>query len=282
MRSVAIHIGLNGVDAAHYGGWAGTLASCENDARDMAAITKANRFEATVLLTRQATSSRFLRLLADQAALMTAGDRLVITFAGHGAQLYDINGDEPDRLDETWVFHDRMLVDDELHSALTRFRAGVRVLVLADSCHSGTSIRAIARPGIRALPEPIAATAYRMHNTTYANALSAARPARQLDQRCSVILLAACKDSQVALDGENNGLFTGTLKRVWAGGKFAGNHRALIRQIQTQMPSHQTPCLVSQGPDAEQFELERPFTSSWGTPTAAPSFQNGGLPCYHF
>ena len=46
-------MGLNAVDAGHCNGWPGTPAACENDARDMAAIARANQFDTTVLVTRQ-------------------------------------------------------------------------------------------------------------------------------------------------------------------------------------------------------------------------------------
>ena len=39
-RGVSLHIGLNAVSAAAYGGWDGPLAACEFDANDMAAIAK--------------------------------------------------------------------------------------------------------------------------------------------------------------------------------------------------------------------------------------------------
>ena len=37
---LSLHVGLNGVSAAAYGGWDGPLAACEFDANDMAAIAK--------------------------------------------------------------------------------------------------------------------------------------------------------------------------------------------------------------------------------------------------
>ena len=36
----SLHIGLNRVAAAHYGGWSGPLGGCEFDANDMAAIAR--------------------------------------------------------------------------------------------------------------------------------------------------------------------------------------------------------------------------------------------------
>ena len=50
----SLHIGLNAVSPAHYGGWSGDLAACEADAADMQAIAKAKGMKPTVLLTAKA------------------------------------------------------------------------------------------------------------------------------------------------------------------------------------------------------------------------------------
>ena len=38
-------------------------------------------------------------------------------------------------------------------------------------------------------------------------------------------------DNQTSMDGDNNGAFTGMLKKVWNGGKFTGNYRKLRDKI---------------------------------------------------
>ncbi|MGS0757090.1 caspase family protein, partial [Roseateles sp. GG27B] len=39
-QALSLHIGLNAVSAAAYGGWEGPMSACEFDANDMAAIAK--------------------------------------------------------------------------------------------------------------------------------------------------------------------------------------------------------------------------------------------------
>ena len=51
--------------------------------------------------------------------------------------------EETDQLDETWVLYDRQLLDDELYDLWCRFAPGVRILMISDSCHSGTVSRAV-------------------------------------------------------------------------------------------------------------------------------------------
>jgi hypothetical protein len=266
--AASIHLGLNALDAAHYSGYP-LLSACENDARDMAAIARMNRFEPRLLLGRQAMSALLLRTLGEQASRMASGDRLMLTFAGHGSQLPDASADEPDRIDEAWCCFDRIVRDDELFNAISRFRPGVRVIVVADSCYSGSSIRRTAQPrelhlepagvseSTRYLPEEVAAAAYQLHRNKYD--LVRSQTPRTAHLRCNAMLLSACRDNQVARDGERNGLFTSTLKRIWANGRFNGSYTSLVARIREQMPSYQIPGLLSLGPQAAQVEMEQPF-----------------------
>src|SRR5262245_32152205 len=138
-KGYSLHLGLNSVDPGHYGSWDGTLNACENDANDMAAIAKASGYaKSTVLLSRKATSSAFITEMLKLAKMIKSGDLLLLTYSGHGGQIPDEVGDEDDKLDETWCLFDRQFIDDEIYRLLGAFAAGVRILVLSDSCHSGT------------------------------------------------------------------------------------------------------------------------------------------------
>jgi hypothetical protein len=76
---------------------------------------------------------------------------LIVYYAGHGNSIPDksfkyINGkcvptekDENDGRDETWVFKDGDLVDDEMKEIWDNNKCG-NILVLSDSCHSGTIV----------------------------------------------------------------------------------------------------------------------------------------------
>lgn len=262
---ISVHFGLNKLDAAHYTGWP-LLFLCENDARDMAGIASANGFHSNLFLSQQATSARLLGVLRNQADQLVMGDRLILTFAGHGSLLPDTSQDEPDGLDEAWCCYDRIVRDDEIFYALSRFRAGVKVLVVADSCYSGSSIRfgsseraltQVARH--RYYQNSAARTVLNMHRSLYDAARFVTPRITLNDLRCSAILLSACQDNQVALEDGQNGLFTATLKRVWSGGRFAGTYRDFIARIRAQMPSYQIPGLLALGAEAAQFAVERPF-----------------------
>ncbi len=140
-RAASLHIGLDSVSPAAYAGWSGALAACEFDANDMAALARSRGMVPLVLLTKKATRAAVLAGLRRAASTLKGGDFFFLSFSGHGGQIPDPSGDEADKLDETWCLFDGQLIDDELYVELARFAAGVRVLVLSDSCHSGTVTR---------------------------------------------------------------------------------------------------------------------------------------------
>ena len=66
-------------------------------------------------------------------------------YSGHGSQVIDVSGDEPDGKDETICPHDfateGMILDDDLRKVFSSLPAGVHLDVILDSCHSGSGSR---------------------------------------------------------------------------------------------------------------------------------------------
>jgi metacaspase-1 len=274
-KGIALTLGLNAVDPKHYGGWPGTLNACEADAHDMTDIAKTAGFSVTTLLTKSATRSNLKKAITSAAKSLKDGDIFMLTYSGHGGQLPDLNSDEDDDQDETWCLYDGELVDDEIYSLLGKFAAGVRVLVLSDSCHSGTvlkevfyppSARARATDGTsgevryRNMPTDVALRTYRDNKKFYDPILKDAKLKESRDQvKASAILVSGCQDNQLSQDGAFNGLFTGTMLRVWNGGKFKGNYRAFQKAIVARMPPSQTPNYFRVGQLNSGFEKQHPF-----------------------
>src|SRR5262245_45984568 len=290
-KGYSLHLGLNLVDPKHYGGWDGKLNACEADAKDMAAIANANGFsKTTVLLTREATSIKFINEMLSLAKKLKSGDLLLLTYSGHGGQIPDALGDEDDKMDETWCLFDRQLIDDEVYRLLAKFAPGVRIFALSDSCHSGTVMRdqlealgisqeeltrKIARSAAeftsdhkqlgekvlsRAAPLEHTLAAYHEHKDLYFALQSASAGAANAAPKAGVILVSGCMDDQLSLDGSQNGLFTGTLKRVWNNGAFNGGHRRFHQAIVSRMPPTQTPNFFTVGNVTSAFTNQRPFT----------------------
>jgi hypothetical protein len=279
-KGVALTIGLNSVDPNHYQGWSGELVACENDARDMAEIARSGGFDVSTLLTRKATREAVLGTISKAASSLRAGDIFMLTYSGHGGQLPDLNGDEPDGLDETWCLFDGELVDDELYQFLGKFSQGVRILVFSDSCHSGTVVKAAyygAKPQTlaashefgesgrpvryRAMPNAVAMRVYQANKNMYDPILlDVGLKNAMANIKVSVLLISGCQDNQLSADGAFNGLFTGTLRRVWNGGKFKENYKQFHKAIVAQMPPDQTPNYFTVGASNTQFEIQAVFT----------------------
>ncbi len=96
-----------------------------------------------------------LQLLGEQAS---EGDNVWIHFSGHGQQMEDDNGDEPDGLDESLIPYNAQMYyqkgiyegenhlrDDELNRYLTTIRRKLgetgSLWVSLDACHSGSATR---------------------------------------------------------------------------------------------------------------------------------------------
>ena len=109
------------------------MIACENDATDLAEIAKSSGFEATKVLTKDATVNNVTNNINSATQKLGSGDYFLLTYSGHGGQLKDENNDEDDFLDETWCLYDRQYVDDELNAGLRDFKPGVKIFVLSDS-----------------------------------------------------------------------------------------------------------------------------------------------------
>jgi hypothetical protein len=275
-RGLALTIGLNAVDPDHYSGWSGKLNACEADAQDLNAVAKSRKFSVKTLLTADATRDNVSAEIRKSAGELKAGDIFLLTYSGHGGQLPDLAGEEPDDMDETWCLFDGELLDDELHLLLAKFAAGVRVLVLSDSCHSGTVTRMAyyrgtlislgftgrKQPAVyRYMPPEIALRTYRDNRPFYVN-LQRSLPTRKARQKvqAGVLLISGCQDNQYSADGTFNGLFTGQLLRVWNHGKFEGNYKEFHKAIVQRMPPDQTPNYFWSGIYNKVFETQKPFT----------------------
>lgn len=294
-KALSLHIGINLVNPAAYGGWDGPLAACEFDARDMAALARSKGMLPTVLMTKKATRAATLAALRKAATTLKSGDFYFISYSGHGGQVPDTNRDEPDRKDETWCLFDGQLIDDELYLQLSRFAAGVRIVVLSDSCHSGSVTRERTPPppppGQRSklMPEAVARRVYNENKAFYdglqADVAKAAGKKAPVDPdaalaalahtgaaaqaaslvgtlKAAVVLVSGCQDNQTSMDGENNGAFTEQLLKVWNHGAFVGSYGSFHARIRAKLPASQSPNLFTLGSAGALAKLvaQTPFT----------------------
>lgn len=142
MARNALCIGINNYPGTHM-----DLQGCVNDANDWAAALGERGFKVAKLLDDQATKAAMVAAMNDLIGKGRKGDCLVITFSGHGTYQPDEDGDEVDGLDEALCPYDlqlrgEALIDDEIREIFGARKAGVRLVLISDSCHSGTVTRA--------------------------------------------------------------------------------------------------------------------------------------------
>jgi hypothetical protein len=142
MAKRALCIGINNYPGTHM-----DLAGCVNDANAWEAELKGRGFKVTKMLDEQATKAAMAAAFKEVIGGAAKGDLVVITYSGHGTYVPDASGDEVDGLDEGLCPYDIQtgggaLLDDEIHALFAARKSGVRLVLISDSCHSGTVTRA--------------------------------------------------------------------------------------------------------------------------------------------
>lgn len=289
-KGISLHVGLNRLDPKHYAGWDGKLNACENDARSMEEIAKTMGYRTEIRLSEQGTRGAVTEFLTMAARDLKSGDMLLLTYSGHGNQVPDLNGDELDGLDETWCLYDGQMIDDELYRMYSALADGVRVLILSDSCHSGTVAKAMfyqmaltsglagaldismvgksapkgAAYGPKFLPLDVALRTYEQNKPFYEAIGRGPKDAPGTETgdtaKASIRLISGCQDNQVSFDGAINSVFTAALLVVWDGGKFKGDYDDFHIQIQRKMVPTQSPNHYKVGRQDLAYDRQRPFT----------------------
>ena len=264
MSKKSLCIGIN-----NYPGTDMDLRGCVNDAEDWAATLSGRGYSVQKLIESQATKAALVAAIRGLVQGAAGGDNIVITFSGHGTYAPDENGDEPDGLDEGLCPYDikqgQVLIDDEIHQLFAQRPARVRILLISDSCHSGTVIRAAAadpdadaaRPRFMPmgawLPESKLPRAANGQPATQVAVTSTLSPwAGAISQAGGDLLIAGCAegpnnysyDAQIA--GRPNGAFTyyalKALKKMMPASTYADWH-AEIRKSLPSASYPQTPQL---------------------------------------
>lgn len=167
----ALIVGINS-----YSGYRPLLGAV-NDARDLEKVLRrivGGTF--VVLIEEDATRANFLSAWQRIQDNAKPGDTVVITFAGHGAQIADDDEDrdEADGSDEVLLFQPfdeinnfgEKLVDDEIFELFNEAEQNkLKLLFIMDACFSGGLVRSIARDDIAASSLPTRFTRFKTKPT---------------------------------------------------------------------------------------------------------------------
>lgn len=246
----AICTGIN-----NYPGTANDLQGCVNDANDWANILVGLEFDVTLLLDSQVTANTFKSAIQNSVANMVSGDVLVITYSGHGTQVYDSNGDEEDGYDEALYLYDGVFKDDDMRSALSGIKDGVHIFYISDSCFSGTITRKLISSDAElgkprfVVTDPIPPTAKIVSKFL-------------LQEDMKEIVLTGCSDTEYSYDAYINGRWNGAMT-AFATSCIAPNqtYNEFFTKLRAKLPSNsypQTPQLEGKAENKNQKMFE-PF-----------------------
>ena len=253
MTQYALCIGIN-----DYPGTGSDLAGCVNDSNDWAKVLKGRGFKVAQLLNKQATGKAMRAAIRATLAGAKSGDFVLVQYSGHGSFVDDVDGDEADGTDECLCPYDvharGPITDDELFELYSARVRGVKLLMISDSCHSGSvakfapittppTIKGARAPQrkVRFLPPTVYLSKARLAKLGTRRATRASSP----PGRYAALLMSGCQDTEYSYDayfqGRPNGAFTFIALRALATLKKNATYADWFNAIRKALPSQQYP-----------------------------------------
>jgi uncharacterized caspase-like protein len=245
MAKTALCIGIN-----DYPGTASDLHGCVNDATDWQAELDRRGFATALITDKKATKEAMLAEMRKRVRDAKADDLVVFTYSGHGTWQPDLDGDEPDQRDEAlcpWdIAEHGALLDDDLYDIFTDHERGVRVVLISDSCHSGTLAKFAPQPldGAQARAKFLPPSKF----LSPQQLVDAERVAGKLlpkESRTSALVMAGCQDTEYSYDaefgGRANGAFTYAALKALKGLKPNATYRDWYLAIRASLPAPSYP-----------------------------------------
>ncbi|WP_299547427.1 S8 family serine peptidase [Seonamhaeicola sp.] len=276
MNIYALNIGVTYTDTNHYKNRLIPLPSCTNDARYMHGFAEVfNYDQSTLLLNEQATVANVKHEIIQYSKLAVKNDLVIIFYSGHGSRVLDMNGDEARGEDQTWCLYDRMIIDDEFRHLWKKFSVGVNVLVIMDSCHSGTAFKAMYDATldeysldysrmVKSVKSDTANTIFEDHKALYEPIMKEPLVPDK-DIKCFVSGLSACQDREEALAGTYISFFTRLLiTTLGSKSNDIKNYQDLVKLVagQSKALENITPNFEHLGDPTQFFETSKPFLKS--------------------
>lgn len=253
MAKYGLVIGIN-----DYPGTGSDLSGCVNDANDWKKLLEQRGFSVARLIDKAATGKAIREGIEKIISPAKSGDLVVIQYSGHGSFVPDLNGDEPDGVDECLCPSDvstkGVITDDELFELYDAKAKGVKLVVISDSCHSGTVVKfapILTPPTIkgRNAPQrkvrflPPAAFLSRRQITPLGEVMR--HRATSAPGRHAALLMSGCQDVEYSYDaffeGRANGAFTYVAIRALAKLGPKSTYADWAKAIRAILPSAQYP-----------------------------------------
>jgi len=142
-NAFSLHIGVNQHLKDAYPEGIAKLAGCASDANVCLKIARKMGFQKSMVLPDdKATIQEVRRHVYHAASHLNKGDIFFVSFAGHGTQVTSSSGDKTNRgSNNAWCLYDGLMLDDYLYFLWSKFKSGVRILVVADTCYTRSTTR---------------------------------------------------------------------------------------------------------------------------------------------
>ncbi len=257
------------------------LRGCVNDVKNMKGVlTQMYGFaskDVSVMTDFAATTKAMKAAISKLVRDARSGDVVLLHYSGHGANVIDVNGDEPDRRDEILCPTDldwhKPLLDDWLRTTFNRLRAGVSLTVIMDCCHSGSNTRVLLPPDApsipRFLPNPLdimeAESGRKLRGKVKGSLRASATAKRKksdiVDANIPELLVTGCRDTQTSADAYIGGSYNGaltycvveTLKAAGGTISYRQMHQGTIKRLKEE-GYNQVPQL-----EGRSVKFDRPF-----------------------
>lgn len=251
MAKLALCIGIN-----NYPGTGMDLSGCVNDAKDWGVALSKRGFEVKTLLDAKATLKGMREAMESVIAQAGSGDLVVLQYSGHGSYVPDDDGDEADGRDECLCPHDietnGPIVDDDLFDIFSAAQRGVRIVMISDSCHSGSISkfqplaalpikRGLPLRKVRFMPPSTFLSRRNLLKLGFGQQIRSSGP----PGRHAALTLAGCQDYEFSYDadfqGRPNGAFTFAALQSLAGLTARSTYGDWYKRIRKLLPSQQYP-----------------------------------------
>lgn len=250
-RAISYHFGLQKLDRYEYENWP-ELPAARQDAIDLCAIARKQGFDATLCIDDEAKCADIRNAITRAENELDSGDVLLLTFAGHGRRSHTFQrtrkfpekppgcGNPPaesEGWDSSLCFYDGRIIDNEFYSFWCRLKKGVRVVMIIDSCESGSMFGLLpfsndtgARlASIRSVDPSMART-----ETDVITVWPEIDVKPELELHMippTVLIMSASKDSSIERNGKTNGAFTGGFLSAWRSKENGDTYTSFFQKV---------------------------------------------------
>lgn len=254
----SLHLGVNAIDERFYG-YKEPLDNCINDMRLMGFIAKSRGFKTKFLSSPKRNEDELaskknlishLLEVSNENSGLGQGDVFLLTFAGHGFSLPNTCAldSEADGRDECWALYDKPIIDDEIYYYLRLISGkGAKVIIISDSCHSGTVTRIspLVQEGSRQLSEDFVNDFLSRNSEWYKSFHCDINGGNHSNNRGTIVLLSACQDDEETKDSmkycglglhesTENGAFTYIFSKIIEENVFNGFYKIFFDELKSR------------------------------------------------